>query len=267
MFVNVSVWLSYSSVGCSSTARLRPFGADEAVVGRRDDERRELGVDACELVPLEHLVALGGRDRPDLDGRRVCRQRLEPVLRSDVEIARRLVDEEEDELAVLGRGRRRVRLPVRRSDERHLLDGDDRLVLRQVVPRRPVGEGDVRVRDDRDQDERDEEDDARDEVLERDEPPARVEVDEVDERGRRERDQRGDPLVVGDEDARGPEHERVQEREQDDLDPEPDGAGEEPDRPHEPRGARNVALGCDGCARHGVKESSSDPWLLRPGAA
>ena len=66
---------------------------------------------------------------------------------------------------------------------------------------------------------------------------------------------RGDPFVVGDEDARGPEDERVQEREQDDLDPEPDGPGEEPDRAHEPRGARNGGLGCDGCARHGVRDS------------
>ena len=53
-------------------------------------------------------------------------------------------------------------------------------------------------------------------------------------------DERGDPLVVGDEDPRRPQHERVQQREQDDLDAEPDGAGEEPDCPHEPRGARNA---------------------------
>ena len=167
MFVNVSASASYTSVGCSSTAMLRALGADEAVLARGDDERGELRVDAGELRALQHLVALGRGDRADLDGRALRRKRLEPALRSDVEIAADVVDEEEDELAVLRRRRRRVRLPVGRGDERHLLDRDDRLVLREVVPRRPVRERDVRVRDDRDDDERDEEDDARSEVLER----------------------------------------------------------------------------------------------------
>ncbi len=52
MFVNVSFWLSYTSVGWSSTARLEALGPDEAVLGGGDRERREFRVDARELVPL-----------------------------------------------------------------------------------------------------------------------------------------------------------------------------------------------------------------------
>ncbi len=236
----------------------QPFRRDVRVLSRRDLQGVEIGVDREQVVALDDFVALGRHDRAVLDCRRSRFERLETVARADEEIAGRVVLEEEDELAVaLGR-RRRVRRSVRRCDERPLLDRDDRFVLRQVVQCRPVGEGDVDVRDDWDRDERDQEDRARHEVLERHQAPIGSEVDDVDDQRRRTDDDRSDPPAVGDQDPDRPHGERVQDGQQPELDHESDRAREEADRSCEERRPRNRRVGCHGNAGHGLTRWPSD---------
>ena len=161
-----------------------PFRLDVRVLTRRDDERGQFLVDREEVVPLDDVVALHCDDDAVLDRRTRRRNGLEAVLRADVDVSGHVVDEQEHELAVARRRSRRVGCRVDSRNEGPLLDRDDRLVLSQVVQRRPVGERDVDVRDDRDRHERDEEHGARDQVLERHEAPVRNDVDRDDHQRR-----------------------------------------------------------------------------------
>ena len=80
--------------------------------------------------------------------------------------------------------------------ERVALDPLDRLALDEDVAGRPVREADVDVVDDRDDLERDQEDRARDQELERDRAPRR-EVDRVDRQRRGREHAERDPLLLG----------------------------------------------------------------------
>ena len=146
--------------------RREALGTDERVSAGGDDEPGELLVDPGELVARQDVVALRRSDGAvrDRDVRRG--KRREPFLVSGVGLAAAFLDEEEREVpALVARGGHRVEGAVRRLRQRRLLDGLDRLLLREVVTRRPVGEGDVGVVDDRDQLEPDQEDGRRHEEL------------------------------------------------------------------------------------------------------
>ena len=144
----------------------------------------------------DELVARRRRDRRAVRDLRV-RQRLSPVARADEGLARRVVDHAAGRVAVgVSRRRDRVRRAVRELSARDQLDLLDRLALREDVPRRVVREGDVDRVDDRDDRERDQEHRPGDEELRRQQLLVRDQVDRVD-RGRRQRDAPGAAPTCG----------------------------------------------------------------------
>ena len=146
-------------------------------------KRRELLVEREELGALDQRVALGGGRlrRVGRDRDVALRERRQALLRADVDGAGGVVAEEQHELARrVARGRHLVLLAVLGRLQRVDLDRLDRLRLVDDVAGRVVREGDLDRVDDRDDLEREQEDRARDQELERQRPAAREQVDGVD---------------------------------------------------------------------------------------
>ncbi len=203
----------------------------------RHVQRAELPVHREELRALDHRIAARGHDPEGV--RLHARDRLQPVLVADEGLLAHLVLQQEDEVAVLvARGRHVVRPRVGRRFERLQLDLCDRVALRKDVTDRVVREGDVDCVDDRDDLKSEHEDDARDEELQR--QRSLREIDRVDADRCEDEHRERDVVLPVDQDVCSPCSERVQDREQADLDAEPDRAGERRDQPRHPCDPRDA---------------------------
>src|SRR5262249_31323393 len=130
-------WLQYNR-------RVESLRLDRLVAAHRNREGGQLLVDRAKLRPFQHVVAAGRNDLAVRDGEIRARDRLEPLLRTDVRLPRGVVLHDEQEVArVVTRRGDRVRLAVLGLGHRVRLDPRDRLGLREDVARGVVRERDV----------------------------------------------------------------------------------------------------------------------------
>ena len=251
--VNVLAFGSYFSVGSRTAACVESLGLDRlGALSGRDVEP----LDREELLLRDERVAFRARDRAARDREVALRDLRELLRRAHIGLPGVLVLQQLHEApARVTRIGECVVDGVGRLLEGVLLDRLDRLALGEDVARRVVREGDVDRVEDGDDLERDEEDEARDEELSRDEAVPGHHVDRVDAGSRHEQDDEGRPLLVVGQHRRGPDREGVEQSEEDDLDDEADRAGEEGDPPGDPRGPEDrldVRWCRSGSRRHGA---------------
>ena len=223
--------------------RIEPLRPDRARLPGRHGVVRQCLVQLEQLVSLDERVAGRARDGAvgiDLDAS--CRQGLQPLGTPYERLVGVLIDENEDQLParVVG-GRHRVRRPARCLGQRVLFDRLNGVVLRSHVTRRVLVERDVDRVHDRSNLERQEEDRPGHQKLCRNGPPRQI--DRVDRGGRRSEHRERDPVVLSDEDRRGPHRDPVHHREKRDLHREADRAREDLDGAHRQRTSHRCGAG------------------------